>query len=496
MKREIRPGIPLAVIDGLQRFGDYLRIARVKRGLTVEAMAGALDIHRSTYSKMEIGDPTVAFGLYANAMFLLGFGTPFERLIDPRHDETGLLLDLRRLPRRVRSAQTSRRQQPLFDTYRANRPIETSEKILKIGVVGAMSGPYGLWGLVSKHAAQATASMYNDRGGVEIDGEFYRIQVIAVDDRLDPSTTVAALEHLVEREGVRYVIGPNVDQTLASAAPTAERNGAMLFPYSFTRSYYSPPFQNTVLAQAAGFQAWPYIYRYLLRERRIRTVAIVSTNSTEGRMQEREAAAAAKHVGLKVVTATARYRPGLQDFVPCVGAIVSCKPDLIILPNLAPGDAPYIIRTMRELGFNGLLATEAAQDLKVLLEGAGDATDGLLILGGASTPEIRSEYMDRFVQRYCELAGGWNDEAGTKAYALEFILATIKKAGADALKDVEYFKRVMPQFVMQDPFVNSNSDLRYVGSENLRQTRQMGVPMLIKMIDKGRFETLLTASVG
>ena len=33
---------------------------------------------------------------------VLGFGTPFGDLIDQRNDDTGLLLDLEQLPKRVR----------------------------------------------------------------------------------------------------------------------------------------------------------------------------------------------------------------------------------------------------------------------------------------------------------------------------------------------------------------------------------------------------------
>ena len=54
--------------------------------------------------------------------------------------------------------------------------------------------------------------------------------------------------------------------------------------------------------------------------------------------------------------------------------------------------------------------------------------------------------MEEFVERYNKVAGEWNDEAGTKSYALEIILATLQKAGKAALKDVEVFKAAIPDF--------------------------------------------------
>ncbi len=94
--------LPLPVARTLKKFGADIRIARLKRGFTVEMMAQRIGIHRSTYSRMEKGDPMVGLGAYATALFVLGFGTPLGELIDQRMDDTGLLLDLEKLPKRVR----------------------------------------------------------------------------------------------------------------------------------------------------------------------------------------------------------------------------------------------------------------------------------------------------------------------------------------------------------------------------------------------------------
>jgi transcriptional regulator with XRE-family HTH domain len=94
--------LSLPVERALKKFGADIRIARLKRGFTVESMASRVGVHRSTYAKLEKGDPVVGLGAYASALFVLGFGTPLSTLIDQRHDDIGLLLDLENLPKRVR----------------------------------------------------------------------------------------------------------------------------------------------------------------------------------------------------------------------------------------------------------------------------------------------------------------------------------------------------------------------------------------------------------
>ena len=65
-------------------------------------MVERMGVARNTYRRVERGDPTVAMGSYAMALFVLGFGNVFGDLIDPKRDEVGLQLDEARLPRRVR----------------------------------------------------------------------------------------------------------------------------------------------------------------------------------------------------------------------------------------------------------------------------------------------------------------------------------------------------------------------------------------------------------
>ena len=65
-------------------------------------MAERLGVARTTYVRMEKGDPTVTMGVYAMALFVLGFGEALGDLVDASRDEQGLLLDAERVPKRVR----------------------------------------------------------------------------------------------------------------------------------------------------------------------------------------------------------------------------------------------------------------------------------------------------------------------------------------------------------------------------------------------------------
>lgn len=93
--------LPGTVKRSLAKLGADLATARRKRSLSVAAMAERMGVSKGTYLRAEKGDPTVTLGVYAMALFVLGFGAAFRDLVDPSKDETGLLLDEERLPKRI-----------------------------------------------------------------------------------------------------------------------------------------------------------------------------------------------------------------------------------------------------------------------------------------------------------------------------------------------------------------------------------------------------------
>jgi branched-chain amino acid transport system substrate-binding protein len=350
--------------------------------------------------------------------------------------------------------------------------------------------------LINRYSAMATAEMWNEKGGYEIGGEKYQIEIVSVDDRNDPKLTVQGAERLTASEGIRYIIGPNTDVTATSVRPVAEKNKAIYFPYAFNKSLYIPPAGNAVLGMIASYQAGPIIYEYLRDKQNVKKIAFVTRNDSDGITQRDEGVKAAEQLGLEVVSSDTTYEADVTDFFPVLSNVVGTSPDLIVFSAVTPAHGPQMIRTARELGFEGPLATETAQDIKIINEVAGDYANGFVSVGGASTPEIRSAYMEEFIKRYNKVAGEWNDEAGTKAYALEMILATLAKAGPAAIDDIEPFKAAIPTFSMRNPFLKEEAQLTYVGEKDFGQKRQIGVPMVVNVVENGAFKTLFIGKVA
>jgi branched-chain amino acid transport system substrate-binding protein len=371
--------------------------------------------------------------------------------------------------------------------------VAVANETLKIGFVGVTSGPAAAWGISNVRSMQTRAAWLNETGGVQIGDKTYDIEIVTFDDQKDPKRAIAGMEKMAQ-EGIHYVVGPNVDDGAAAVRPVAEQNNIIYCPYAFPKELYTPPASNAVLGMVANYQSGPAIYKYLRDEKGVKTVAFLAANESDPLSQRDGGVAAAKDLGLEVVAEKDTYQNDTRDFVPVLTPLLRAQPDLLVLSGVAPGNAPLIIRAARELGYQGLISTETAQDASVLKEGAGELANGFISVGGASTPDIRSEAMEEFIKRYTEMFGEYNDESNTKVYALEYIIDTLK-ANPAALDDVAEFKKTMDTFEAPNPYMKGDNKLHYVGMTSFGQKRQVAVPLVVNEYRDGEFQTLFIAEV-
>ncbi|MCH4039478.1 MAG: helix-turn-helix domain-containing protein [Eubacteriales bacterium] len=64
----------------MEKVGEQIRMARLRRKLPVEMVAERADISRATLWKIEKGDPSVAIGSYLKVLNALGLQKDMEKL--------------------------------------------------------------------------------------------------------------------------------------------------------------------------------------------------------------------------------------------------------------------------------------------------------------------------------------------------------------------------------------------------------------------------------
>ena len=87
--------LPPATANALETMGSHLAVARIRRKQSLSDWAARVGVTVPTLMRMESGDPTVAAGLYASALWLIGRDGELARIAAPEHDSGALALNVR-----------------------------------------------------------------------------------------------------------------------------------------------------------------------------------------------------------------------------------------------------------------------------------------------------------------------------------------------------------------------------------------------------------------
>jgi branched-chain amino acid transport system substrate-binding protein len=362
---------------------------------------------------------------------------------------------------------------------------------LRIGVIGTMSGPAASWGLVTKYTTITQAEMWNKEGGLLVDGVRHPIKLFFEDDKLDLKLARLAAEKMVHQNKVRFLIGPLSDPTISAAQVVTDPAKIIGFHYGFSKELYGPKHPYSFFGMIASYQSAPLIYKYIMDTYGVKTISMVSENDAFWIYLKDREVEVAKESGLQVLVSDALWEKGTTDYSPIMSKAMVGNPDAIDLTVAGAGATAQMVKTLRQLGYKGVIMHVVAGDEKVFNEIGGKYMDGFLCVGGATTAESRTKEMEKFMEKYIKVAGEWNDEVATKLYTMEMLRATIQTAGAKALTDSDAFLEAVPKVAYKNPYIKGNPTIKFLNYGGL--PRQIGVPVVIVQMDGGKFKVVKIA---
>ena len=87
--------LPPIVSRSLEKLGENLAIARIRRKESQRVWAQRLGISVPTLIRLEKGDPGVGIGILATALWMIGRAQALPELAEPENDHGALELDVR-----------------------------------------------------------------------------------------------------------------------------------------------------------------------------------------------------------------------------------------------------------------------------------------------------------------------------------------------------------------------------------------------------------------
>ncbi|CAN5709597.1 XRE family transcriptional regulator [soil metagenome] len=92
--------LPSVAASALARLGADLAVARKRRKQSLRSWATRLNVSVPTLMKLEKGDPSVAIGVYATALWMIQRHEALAVLADPQQDVAALESEVRAASRR------------------------------------------------------------------------------------------------------------------------------------------------------------------------------------------------------------------------------------------------------------------------------------------------------------------------------------------------------------------------------------------------------------
>lgn len=254
-------------------------------------------------------------------------------------------------------------------------------EVLKIGVIGPMTGGLAYFGTNWKMGVDIAVSQINDRGGIEVAGKRYSLETVGYDDEAKAEKAVAGVRKLAALDRVPVIIGPLASGPTLAALGVNEKEKVLIFTTSthpdVTRRGNKlvvriPPTTDIMLTNLA---------KAAIQYKKWKNVAILAESDERGRSAAAIFTAAFNKVGGTVLGQEFSDHRSTTDFYAQVTKMKALNPDvLMIIAHDEPG--ALIIKQAREVGWQGpFLFTESFHKKGIELAGAKNVEGALLIVG-------------------------------------------------------------------------------------------------------------------
>ncbi len=297
-------------------------------------------------------------------------------------------------------------------------------KIIKIGMVGPLTGDYATYGQSVKNGVQTAVDEINEQGGVN----GFTIQLIAEDSKGDSTEAANAIQKLIDQDKVTAIVGAVLSGETATVAPIAQDSGVLMITPSSTAPGLADTgdyiFRNVITDDVQAQQ----MAEYAVSELELTKLAVIYANNDYGVALKDNFSAKAEELGGTVV-AVESYLDGDEDFRAQLTKIGDKAEALYIggyyteASKIAQQAARQGIE-VRLLGADGFYSGK-------LVELGGDAVEGALFTAGFYSGDT-SEDIQSFVSNYSQEYGSEPDMFAANAYdSMKIVAQALEKSGND-----------------------------------------------------------------
>ena len=359
------------------------------------------------------------------------------------------------------------------------------------GSAVSITGKYSVNGKHTKNGYDLAIKRFNERGGVEIKGKKYKLDIIYYDDESTAATAAKLAERLIRQDEIEFVLGPYSSGLTAAMAPITEKYKiTMIEANGASSSLFTKGYKYLfALLTVADLYLAPAVDMLVLQAKKdgIRTrdlkAAMAFENDPFSLSVRSGVVAALKKAKIKVVV-DEKLPPSLEDMSAILTKVKVFKPNLLVVSGHAKG-AATAVRQLKEFNVKVPMLAMTHCDSAAIEKNYPDSAEGTLCARQWSKELTYSDddklfgngldFVEIFQKEY-----GYEPpyQAAESAAAVQVWVDALKRSKSFKSKDV---RNAVAKTKMQTFYGNVKFD---------KQGRNIAKPMVLAQIQDGEYKVV------
>jgi branched-chain amino acid transport system substrate-binding protein len=356
----------------------------------------------------------------------------------------------------------------------AGSSLTAYAQTLKLGVIAPLTGAGAPWGVAAAEAAKIIAADFNQKGGLEVGGRKYQVQIIAYDDQFKATDAVAAYNRLINHDEAKYIL---IHTSAASVAlkQRVEDDKVVALSGGYTPKSIDANTKFMFRVYSTPTDYLPSLVKWLGQNMTGKRIAILNPNDETGWDQSQITNKLFKENGFDVAS-NDLYERTQQDFQAVFTRVNASKPDVVDLGTSSPTTAAIMIRQARELGYQGQIVKTGGPGWQEIVAGAGkEAAEGTI---GILYANPNNENYRRISAEYKKSIGQDPNDMLLPIYdGFNVLLHAIQKAGAvdDTTKVAAAFAQALPMKSIQSEELTLGGKANWGSNQQIMTVNYIGI---------------------
>jgi branched-chain amino acid transport system substrate-binding protein len=226
----------------------------------------------------------------------------------------------------------------------------TAQDTIRFGAALSLTGNLATEGKLVREGYDFFVKQVNERGGIDVAGKKYKVEIKYYDDESTANTSVKLYEKLISEDGVKFLLGPyGSGATLAVSTVVEQHKLPMVVAHGAASTIYNRGYKYTFgVLNSVDHYTRNMVKMASEQNPPLKRLALLNENVLFAQLGMDGAAVQAKEYGLDVVYKE-KYATGTKDLSSELEKMKATQPDMILAGGYT-NDMILLARQIKQVG--------------------------------------------------------------------------------------------------------------------------------------------------